>query len=220
MASIKAILFDHDGTLVDSESMHFQMWVSILKPYGVNLTEEDYIHDYAGIPTSANAILLVDKYRLSVSSDELKRLKDQATEDFLSRQAFPLVSGALEVITHFAQSPIRLAIVTGASGGAPRATLAENGLEDCFDTVVSSDDVTLSKPAPDSYLLAATRLGVEPEDCIAIEDTQNGVKAAVAANIPCVAIVTKMSKHHDLSEATHVVSSLKEAGDWSQKTYF
>ena len=77
-----------------------------------------------------------------------------------------------------------------------------------------------SKPAPDCYLLAAKRLGLNPSDCIAIEDTANGVAAAVAANIPCVAIATKMSQHHDLSQADKVVTSLIEARDWIKQTYF
>lgn len=217
---IKAILFDHDGTLVDSEFVHFQMWVSILEPYGITLTEEDYIHEYAGIPSPANAIVMVDKYKLTVTSQVLNAAKSFATERYLSNQAFPLVSGAKEVIKHFALDDVRLAIVTGASGDAPRVTIDANGLQGHFDTVVSGDDVVHSKPAPDCYLLAVKRLGLKPSDCIAIEDTENGVKAAVAANIPCVAIATKMSKHQNLSKADKVVTSLIEAKIWIKETYF
>lgn len=220
MTRIKAILFDHDGTLVDSEFVHFQMWATILKNYGVRLTEEDYINDYAGIPTPANAIVMVDKYRLSITSDALKFLKDLATEHYLANQAFPLVQGAKEVILSLSQEPIKLAIVTGAGSDAPRATIASNELDEYFETVVSGNDVEHSKPAPDCYLLAVKRLGLAPSECIAIEDTANGVSAAVAAHIPCVAIATKMSKHHDLSKATSVVSSLEEAKNWIKKNYF
>lgn len=220
MSSIKAILFDHDGTLVDSEFVHYQMWLSILEPYEIRFSEEDYINDYAGIPSPANAEVMVEKYDLSMTSEVLNHAKALATEDYLSNQAFPLVSGAKEVIISLSKEPVKLAIVTGASGDAPRATIADNRLDDYFETLVSADDVAASKPAPDCYLLAAKRLGLNPSDCVAIEDTANGVAAAVAANIPCVAIATKMSQHHDLSQADKVVTSLIEARDWIKQTYF
>ena len=220
MSSIKAILFDHDGTLVDSEFVHYQMWLSILEPYEIRFSEEDYINDYAGIPSPANAEVMVEKYSLSITSEALNHAKALATEDYLSNQAFPLVSGAKEVIISLSKEPVKLAIVTGASGDAPRATIADNRLDGYFETLVSADDVAASKPAPDCYLLAAKRLGLNPSDCIAIEDTANGVAAAVAANIPCVAIATKMSQHHDLSQADKVVTSLIEARDWIKQTYF
>ncbi len=220
MTCIKAILFDHDGTLVDSEFVHFQMWTDILDAYDVRLTEEDYINDYAGIPSPANAIVMVDKYNLAVTPQDLNHAKSVATEVYLSSQAFPLVQGAKKVIESISQEEVKLAIVTGAGGDAPAATISANKLEAHFDTVVSGDDVEHSKPAPDCYLLAAQRLGVDPSDCIAIEDTANGVRAAYAANIPCVAIATNMSKHHDLSKAIKVVNDLVEAKDWIKKVYF
>lgn len=220
MTVIKAILFDHDGTLVDSEFVHFQMWVSILKDYGIKLTEENYINEYAGIPSPANAIVMVDKYSLTVTPQDLNAAKSLATEYYLLRQAFPLVSGAKEVIESLALEDIKLAIVTGAGGDAPKATIDANNLHDYFETVVSGDDVAHSKPAPDCYLLAVKRLGLEPHECIAIEDTANGVAAAFAAKVPCVAIATKMSKHHDLSKADKVVNSLIEAQVWIKAVYF
>ncbi len=220
MTSIKAILFDHDGTLVDSEFVHFQMWAAILDAYDIRLTEEDYINEYAGIPSPANAVVMVEKYGLAITPQNLNHAKSVATEGYLSNQAFPLVQGAKKVIESFSQEDVKLAIVTGAGTDAPTATISANQLEAHFDTVVSGDDVEHGKPAPDCYLLAAQRLGVDPSECIAIEDTANGVSAAYAANIPCVAIATNMSKHHDLSKAIKVVNDLVEAKDWIKKMYF
>jgi HAD superfamily hydrolase (TIGR01509 family) len=220
MAAIKAILFDHDGTLVDSEFIHYQMWVAILKPYGVTLTEEEYIKEYAGIPSPANAKTMVEKYCLTYTPEALNRAKALATDNYLSNQAFPLVDAAKEVITSLAQEEVKLAIVTGAGGDAPRKTLKQNNLETYFETIVSGDDVEQSKPAPDCYLLAAKRLGLEPHECVAIEDTANGVSAAAAANVPCVAIATKMSQHQDLSKAIKIVASLKDAKNWIKNQYF
>ena len=220
MGAIKAILFDHDGTLVDSEFVHFQMWQTILEAYGLHLTQEEYVQEYAGIPSSANAQVIVAKYDLSLTGEALNNEKERVTSEYLSKQAFPLVEGAKAVIQSLYDEKVKMAIVTGASRDAPRATVSENRLHDYFNTLVSADDVSHSKPAPDCYLLAVKRLGLKPGDCIAIEDTANGVRAAVAANIPCVAIATKMSQHHDLSKADKVVTNLVEAGNWIKQHYF
>jgi beta-phosphoglucomutase-like phosphatase (HAD superfamily) len=84
---------------------------------------------------------------------------------------------------------------------------------------VTGDDVDNSKPAPDCYLLAARRLGVDTSECIAIEDSENGVAAAVSANIPCVAISTSMSKNHDLSKAMKTFVNLDEARSWITENF-
>ena len=94
--TISAILFDHDGTLVDSEYSHYEMRASILKLYGITFRLETYIQDYAGIPTLANAALIVDKYLLEISPTILVEAKIRATELLLSKQAFPLIAGAFD----------------------------------------------------------------------------------------------------------------------------
>ena len=90
MNRLKAILYDHDGTLIDSEHCHFEMWAAILEPYGISLSKEDYIEHYAGIPTLANAVTMVEKYSLAITASTLIDAKDHATRAFLAQQAFPL----------------------------------------------------------------------------------------------------------------------------------
>lgn len=219
MTIIKAILFDHDGTLVDSESSHYEMWACILKPHGITLSIEEYIAHYAGIPTPANAVSIVDKYSCALSPSVLIESKRLATESFLMKQAFPLTDGAKESIDCFRQKGLKLAVVTGAGKEGVDATILSNGFQGIFQVVISGDDVANSKPAPDCYLLATKRLGVATSECIAIEDSENGVQAAVSANIACVAISTSMSKYHDLSKSIKTFSNLNEASVWVTKNY-
>ena len=214
MTTITAILFDHDGTLVDSECSHFEMWASVLLPYGITLTEEEYIRQHAGIPTPANAANIVDKYSLKIAPSVLMEAKNSATQSFLSRQAFPLATGARESIDFFSQKDIKLAIVTGAGREGVNATVMANSFEDKFHVIVCGDDVDNSKPSADCYLLAIQRLAVNASECIAIEDSENGIAAAVSAGIPCIAISTPMSKHHDLSKAMKIFATLHEAKAW------
>ena len=214
MKTIKAILFDHDGTLVDSEYVHYEMWASILMPHGITLTAEDYIRHYAGIPTPSNAATIVENYSLEISPSVLIEAKQSATESFLSKRAFPLMTGAKESIDFFNQKGIKLAIVTGAGIEGVNATVLSNNFQDKFQAIVSGDDVGNSKPSPDCYLLATQRLAVNASECIAIEDSENGVTAAFSANISCIAISTPMSQHHDLSKAMRIFDNLNEAKVW------
>ena len=195
------------------------MWAGILIPHGITLTPEEYMRHYAGIPTPSNAARFVDKYSLKISPSILIEAKKVATESYLSTQAFPLATGARISIDFFSQKDIKLAIVTGAGKEGVNATIMSNCFQDKFDTIVTGDDVDNSKPSPDCYLLATQRLGVNASECIAIEDSENGVTAAVSANIPCVAISTSMSKHQDLSKSMKTFVNLNEAKSWITENY-
>lgn len=212
--AIHAVLFDHDGTIVDSEPTHHQMWNSVLAHHGVELTETQYKDWYAGMPTAANAIDIQSRFALDVVPAALAQAKNDATTHFLSRQPFPLMPGTHDVLVALQQLKLRLGVVTGAGASAVQATLRLHGLQAFFETVVSADDVEHSKPAPDCYLLAARHLGLQPAQCVAIEDTEHGLNAAAAAGVPCIAIPTDMSRHHDFSKATVVVPRLAEALEW------
>ena len=85
---IKAVLFDHDGTLVDSEGCHFELWKDILTTYNIDFSELDYREFCAGIPTPANAIALVSRYGLTVSASDLEEQKNQATRNYLAQSVF------------------------------------------------------------------------------------------------------------------------------------
>jgi len=152
---LRAVLFDHDGTLVDSEPIHFLVWKAVLAPYGFALTEEQYRERYAGVPTLANARDLVQRFGVAEDPFALAEAKNAATRDYLRRSAFPLLPGVREAIATFAGLGLRLAVVTGASAFGVDATLRAHGLASHFAVVVSVDDVRHSKPAPDCYLWVA-----------------------------------------------------------------
>ncbi|MCJ8338682.1 MAG: HAD family phosphatase [Pseudomonadales bacterium] len=212
--TIKSILFDHDGTLVDSEIAHFQMWVEILKGYDISLSQQQYKSHYAGIPTPANAVDMVQRFSLPVSAKALIAAKNLATQALLSRQAFPLMAGARESIAFFQSCGLQLAVVTGAGREGVDVSIRGHRLQGCFSTVVSGDDVAHSKPAADCYLLALQRLGLTAAQCIAIEDTENGVIAASSAGITCLAVPNIMSEQHDFSSAAEIFHNLEEATQW------
>lgn len=217
---LKAVLFDHDGTLVDSEGVHYQMWLEVLQPYNVSISAEQYMQIYSGMPTLDNAIDLVERFQLSASVDELVANKLKIAHDYLQQHAFPLMAGAQAILDYFQQQPtIQQAIVTGAGAQIVNATVRSHRLASYFSTIVSYDDVQYSKPAPDCYLLAKQRLDLDAAECIAIEDTEHGVAAATTAGIACIAIPNAQSQRHDFSKAIAVLPNLATAQAWLQQRY-
>jgi HAD superfamily hydrolase (TIGR01509 family) len=208
---LRAILFDHDGTLVDSEPVHFALWNTVLAKYRVHITEQHYKARHAGLPTRANAEDLAARFRLPVASAALAAEKNAATVAYLAHHAFPLMPGVVEAIGEFSALGLKLAVVTGANANGIRATLRAHALESRFCLTVSGDDVRHSKPAPDCYLFALERLGLRADECIAIEDTEHGLQAAAQAGIECIAAPTEMSRHHDFSRAAAVVKDMTAA---------
>jgi len=190
--SIQAVLFDRDGTLVNSEPVHLELWNSVLRRYGFQLSDQQYKDLYAGVPTPANA------------------------SDLVRRFGLPTVA---QTISSFHRLGLKLGVVTGASANGVRVTLRANEFEPLFSLTVSGDDVLNSKPEPDCYLLALERLSLKPEDCVAIEDTEHGLRAAAMAGIKCLVIPTEMSRHHDFSLASAVLPNMNAACDYIQRIY-
>lgn len=217
--ALRAVLFDHDGTLVDSEPVHFLVWKEVLAPYGFALTEEQYRERYAGVPTLANARDLVQRFGVIEDPSTLAGAKNAATRDYLCRSAFPLLPGVREAIATFTDLGLRLAVVTGASAFGVDATLRAHGLAAHFAVVVSGDDVRHGKPAPDCYLLALERLGLPAGDCLALEDTEHGLAAARGAGIRCLALPTAMSRHHDFTQAAAVLDGMDAAVDYVRRLH-
>lgn len=211
---IKAVFFDHDGTLVDSEPIHYQLWRDVMATHGVALPESLYRDCYAGIPTADNAVDLVARFAIDEVPMALAEAKNLATRRFLTQHAFPLMSGVRAALAQLQRAGMRLAIVTGAGSDGVRTTLRQHSLGDFFETFVSGDDVANSKPAPDCYLLAVSRLGLLPSECLAIEDTEHGVNSAAAAGVSCLAVPNDLSRHHDFGRASAVFNDLAAAACW------
>ncbi|MFT5218449.1 MAG: HAD superfamily hydrolase (TIGR01509 family) [Planctomycetota bacterium] len=210
----QAILFDHDGTLVDSEPEHHQMWIRILQEFGVSLSHEEYKKHYAGMPSDANARNLVAKFQLDISAVELFEKKNNVTRDYLSHGAFPLMPGAQVALDNLHDSGFKLAVVTGAGREGIDSTIRGHTLEKYFSAVVCKDDVEHSKPAPDCYLLALKQLGLSASQAIAIEDTEHGVASATQAGIRCLAVPNEMSAEHDFAAASKIFTDLDSARQW------
>jgi beta-phosphoglucomutase family hydrolase len=186
MEQLQAIIFDCDGTLVDSMPVHFSAWRSTLSRYGFTFTEERF-YGFAGQPTWRLVEMLAAEHGTTVDIHAVARQKE---DDFL--KLIHLVK-PIEPIVAIARSSHRQKKMAVASGGwrdITRMQLQHAGILDLFDTIVTAEDTERHKPEPDVFLEAARRLGVAPENCLVYEDAELGIEAARRAGMACIDVRT------------------------------
>ncbi|WP_020559441.1 HAD family hydrolase [Thiofilum flexile] len=216
---LKALLLDHDGTLVDSETLHGQHWAEVLASHGVELSSAEYHAHYAGYSTSQNAIDLIQQHGLTISQHALAQQKVAITQAWLKQQAWPLIEGASAIMQWASTQGLRQAIVTGGQRVSVERTLSYYQLAPFIEVVTSQEDAEHNKPAPDLYLLTLERLGLKAHEVLALEDTARGMQAALGAGIECVVVRNSYSQNQDFSGAAACVDSLPQALAWLKQRY-
>lgn len=181
-----ALIFDCDGTLVDSMPPHYEAWVATLRPYKLSLTE-DRFYALGGWPTERVAELLV---RESGRDLDVQRLTREKEEAFLRRLDLVRPIDPVVAIVRQFSGRLPMAVATGGLRRVAERLLRQAGLFDCFDAVVTCEDVPRHKPAPDIFLEAARRLNVAPRHCQVYEDTDPGLEAARRAGMECIDVRT------------------------------
>ncbi|WP_417668973.1 HAD family hydrolase [Pseudoalteromonas tetraodonis] len=214
--SIEAVLFDMDGTLVDSESVHYICWSQLLAPFGVRYDEDDFCQRFSGRPTIDAAKEIKQTHNLSVSSRYLADEKYRLFSKFVQTNLPPLMPYAADILFAVKEQGLKMALVTGSARHEAEPILKGLGFYDLFDTVVTKDDVTNPKPAGEPYLLALKNMQVAAKNAIAVEDTFTGVTAANNAALAVVAIANKHTEQHDFSKATQQMDNLEEFWQWLQ----
>ena len=207
----KAILFDFDGTLVDSEKIHFDAWNEVLKDYGIAADYSDYLKKFAGIPTVLNAQRLIAENQLDISIEEIVQKGKEIFREQIRANDPEFMPHALEILHFFYGKGFPMALVTGSPRDQVDPILKNKDLGKFFKTTITYDDVANSKPDPEGYLKAAAFLGFSKEEYLVFEDTANGTKAAKAAGLTCYAIQTDAGLHQNLSHADKIFLNLSEA---------
>ncbi|MBB1371518.1 MULTISPECIES: HAD family phosphatase [unclassified Pseudoalteromonas] len=214
--TLKAVLFDMDGTLVDSESMHFACWSQVLAPFNVNYEEGEFCQRFSGRPTLEAASEIKQQHNLSVSSDYLADEKYRLFAQYVKTNLPALMPFAEQALIAVKSSGLKMALVTGSARHEAEPILKGLGFYDLFDAVVTKDDVINPKPAGDPYLLALKQINVAAKDAIAVEDTFTGVTAANNAAVSVVAIANSHTQNHDFSQASYRMDDLQEFWQWLQ----
>jgi HAD superfamily hydrolase (TIGR01509 family) len=191
-----------DGTLIESTQADYLAWKRVFNDTGRELSYEDY-QPLLGV-RSAEVI----KKILGVSNEEeIKKLLAEKLEYFreiAERDRIQPVPGAEEFLKSFKQLPVKLALATSSRQAKMNMVMTQLNFINYFDVIVTGEEAKNSKPAPDIFIRTADKLSLAPEDCLVFEDAVNGVKAAKAAGMKCIAITTTHSAE-DLKEADVII---------------
>lgn len=208
---IKAVIFDFDGIIADTENLHFASYQEILEPKGLGFTYEEYSDNYMAFDAlGCIRQRLTDEGRHA--DDATIRAwaheKNLAYETILATTYVPALPGALDAISQAAvRGPV--AICTGAVLMDIAPLLKAYQLETLVSAVVTADDVAISKPDPESYALACKRLAQNPADCLAIEDTPGGLRSARGAGCQTLGVTTTHTEAQLSPYADQVISTLE-----------
>jgi len=202
----KAVIWDMDGVIADTAPYHFKAWQKIFQKRGVNFTQDDFTH-YFG---QRNDTIIRNTLGGQISQSEVDAIaneKERTYRKFVKQNIKPL-PGAIKLIRSLGEHGFKIALASSAPIENIRLVTQGLGIENCFQAIVTGRDVIEGKPSPQGFLLAAQKLGVEPKNCVVIEDAIAGVTASKRAGMHCIA-VTNTHPRESLREADLIVDTLE-----------
>ena len=202
---IKAIFWDNDGVLVDTERLYLQATQETMAAAGRPLTEEDYREYF--LRQGIGAWHLLE----GITADEIVRLRHVRNERYseLLRRGACEIAGVGDVLRQL-YGQYTMGIVTSSRRDHFDLIHERCDLLRHFDFVLTADELPRTKPHPDPYLIAMDRAGVPAGECVVIEDSERGLQAAVAAGIRCIVIPTALTAHGDFGAATRIIDRVEE----------
>lgn len=202
----KAILFDMDGTITDTERIYNQFWNSCAREMGMNdFTYQDSL-DLRSLNHVDSKKLMDERHKGTVDYDRLHEEVARCVRDYLSCHEVPLKPGIMEILKACREKGIKSVVVTATNLKSARKRLADAGLLPYFDDVISAHEAAHGKPYPDPYLLAAERIGLMPSECLAVEDSPNGCTSAINAGMDTVMVPDLTEPDPELKKRLYAVA--------------
>jgi len=207
MPEIEAVIWDMDGVIADTASFHLSAWQEIFGKRGVKFTEGDFRHSFG----RRNDTIIRKTLGEQIAQDEIEAIagEKEATFRRMIGQKIRPLPGAVELLQSLKQNGVKMALASSTPIENIRLITGSLGIANCFQAIVTGHEVTEGKPSPQVFLMAAQRLGVEPENCVVIEDAVAGVTAAKRAGMHCVAVTSTHSRQ-SLKQADLIVKTLEE----------
>ncbi len=182
---MKAVIFDMDGVLFDTERLAIKCWDAIGPKLG--LGKVGYmVYETLGLTTQESVKLFERKFGDKYNNDEFQRLYKEYLEEYYSKNPVPVKKGVRELLKYLKENGYKIAVASSSSESSILHHLKNADIEKYFDKIICGDMVTKSKPEPDIYITAAIELGVNCENCYAVEDSERGLFSAYRANMEVV----------------------------------
>ncbi len=206
---LKAILFDMDGVIIDSEPLHAKAAVNAMKKFGITITT-DFCYSFIGSTAKHMLEVIKEEWNLSSSIEELMSANEEAKKELLQQAGYPGIKGIRPLMEALNNDGYKIAIASSSPIEDILDTVERLQLGSFVKKTVSGMQVAHPKPAPDIFLVAAKELDVLPEECLVIEDSTNGLNAAKAAGMARLAFQNPNSGKQDLSSANYIVEGFDE----------
>lgn len=205
---LKALVFDFDGVIVDTEMEWYNLYKDWLKNnYNYDLKMSDY-----QVCVGANSASLFEFIKKELGADvPIEEFEKKSVNLYIERtNKLPLMNGVKELVISAKKEGMKLAIATSAMRKKPETQLKRLGLYQCFDAFSTAELVKNIKPEPDLFVKAAEMLGCKTHECLAIEDSLNGLIAAQRANMPCLIVPNEITNHCEFKGYFMRITSLKD----------
>ncbi len=207
---LKAVIFDMDGVIIDSEPLHYKAYHDMFNDVGINVSPSLY-ESFTGQSTINICRSLCDIFKLEQPPEHLVALKRKHYEHYFDTDTtFGLIDGVLSLIQDYHNNGLTLVLGSSASMPNIERIFKRFELNKYFKAKLSGADLEQSKPHPEIFIKAAKSTGFAPNECMVIEDATNGILAAKAAGIFCVGFNSIHSKNQDYSQANLVVKDFKQ----------
>lgn len=208
---LKAIIFDMDGVLVDSEKLYYEANKRMLmEKFGIDMSF-DYYKQYIGGTVSNMWKGIIRDFKFENANEQvLNSYVNDILEKMIEKKGYPAVAGVVPFIKKIKrETNLLIAVASSSTMSRIKKNLIRLGIKECFDVIESGEDIGVSKPNPAVFLETVKKLKVAPFECLVIEDSENGVMAAVNGKIPCLGYSNPNSGNQDLSRANAVFESFE-----------
>lgn len=184
---MKAVIFDLDGLLVNTELISYEIYQKIIGEYGYEMTMKDYADEYAGKLEEDNLNKLIRTYNLKIELDEGLDLVKKMEDEFFEKSV-DLFDGVHEILAYLKHFNYKVGLATSSFEFRARKLLKSHSLETYFDAMTFGNEITKGKPSPEIFLKTVEKLGVRPEDSLVLEDSEAGIIAAHRGKMPVICI--------------------------------
>lgn len=204
---IKAVIFDMDGVIAQTEYVHIKAEKQTMLKHGITISEDE-LHEYTGTTAKLMFTELIRKYGLNTTFEEMFRVKEKILFKLMKEGVQP-TKGVVDLLLELRKRKVKLAVASSSHRKMIEYVLKRLEITDLFDSVVGAEDIKLSKPDPEIFQISAKRLRVKPEECLVVEDSKLGVEAAERAGMKCLGYVNPSSGKQDLSKADLVIDDFR-----------
>ena len=199
-----AVIFDMDGLLIDSETVSAQAFKDTALDYGLSDSYGIFL-SLVGCNENSHKLILEEKLGQLLDAHQFRLDWIDRYQTILAQGVPPLLPGVVELLEWLKATDIKMAVATSSGATTAKHKLTENGIYDYFLSITTGDDVTISKPNPEIYTKAAASIDVQPQEVWALEDSENGVRAAVAAGMNVIQVPNLVQPSEELLSLGHTV---------------